>query len=210
MSHRQPTSRDSLSVLARTKGKSHAEWQKIKGGGALRSLSTPLKLKDIERLKAGDLIKITGEIFTARDQVYAQVLRGKTPPADMRNGVVYHCGPLVEKKGLKYEILSAGPTTSSRLDPMQVAFVRRTGVRAIIGKGGVEEEVAEGLRKAGCIYLAFTGGAGVLAALKIQQVRGVYWKDFGEAEAFWILNVKDFGPLVVAIDLHGKNLYRKT
>jgi len=174
----------------------------------LITLQTPLKREDLRKLKAGDLVQITGRVFTARDQVYARIVGGVKPPVDMRGGVVFHCGPLVKKKRSRYEIISAGPTTSSRFDPMQLEFVRRTAVRALVGKGGVGSEVERGLRKAGCVYLAFTGGAGVLAALAVERVEGIYWREFGETEALWVLKVRNFGPLVVGVDLHGSTLYK--
>ncbi len=175
-------------------------------------LKLPLSERQVKQLKAGDLITITGRIVTARDRAYARAIEllraGKKLPLDLRGAVVYHCGPLARRtrKGLK--ILSAGPTTSARLDHLQAEFVERTGVRALIGKGGVSEEVAEELARLGCVYLAYTGGAGALAAKSIRRVEKILWRDLGPAEAVWVLNVKGFGPLVVAIDVHGGNLYR--
>jgi tartrate/fumarate subfamily iron-sulfur-dependent hydro-lyase beta chain len=89
---------------------------------------------------------------------------------------------------------------------MQAEFVERTGVRGLVGKGGIGEEVAEKLAQLGCVYLAFPGGAGVLAAQAITRVEKIFWKELG-AEALWMLRVRDFGPLVVAIDVKGGNLY---
>jgi fumarate hydratase subunit beta len=175
----------------------------------MKILQPPLEHRELLRLKAGDLVQMSGKIFTARDRVYARVARRARPPVSLRGEVVYHCGPLVRRAGKRYEVLSAGPTTSSRLDPMQLEFVRRTGVKALIGKGGIGREVARGLRKLGCIYLAFTGGAGVLAALAVKRVEGVYWRELGLTEALWVLRVEKFGPLVVATDLRGGNLYRR-
>jgi fumarate hydratase subunit beta len=161
----------------------------------------------IRELKAGDIVTVSGTIVTARDKAYARALKEQKIPVDLREGIIYHCGPLAkrEKKGIK--IISAGPTTSSRMDGPEAGFIKLTGVRAIVGKGGVSEEVAEELRKLGCVYLAFTGGAGALAAKSIEKIERVVWKDLGDAEAVWVLKVKNFGPLVVAVDLHGGNLY---
>lgn len=153
------------------------------------------------------MVSITGRIVTARDKVYARVTSGAKLPLDLQGGIVYHCGPLVKLTPGGWRIISAGPTTSARLDQVQTEFVRRTGVRALVGKGGVDEEVAIQLARLGCVYLAFTGGAGVLAAKAIEKIEKVYWEDLGSAEALWVLRVKDFGPLVVAIDTHGGNLY---
>ncbi len=159
-------------------------------------------------LRVGDIVTIDGIIVTARDKVYARVTSGKKLPIDLNGGVVYHCGPIAERAGKSWRIISAGPTTSARMDPMQVEFVKRTGTRALIGKGGVGAEVAGDLAKRGCVYLAFTGGAGALAASQIERVESVFWKELGP-EAVWVFSVKGFGPLVVAIDAAGGNLYEK-
>ncbi len=177
----------------------------------LIKLRPPLTEREVTKLRAGDLVSISGTIVTARDKSYSRVLdllrSHKRLPVDMRGGVVYHCGPLVKKTPRGRKIVSAGPTTSARLDLMQAEFVRRTGVRALVGKGGLGEEVAAELARLGCVYLAFTGGAAVLAAQAIEKVERVLWQDLGAAEALWVLRVRDFGPLVVAIDTKENNLY---
>lgn len=175
------------------------------------NLSPPLSVLDAKKLRVGELVKINGQIVTARDRAYARALEffrgGKRLPLDLRGAVIYHCGPIAIKTPRSWQILSAGPTTSARLDRMQAEFVRRTGVRALIGKGGIGEEVAAELARLGCVYLAFTGGAAVLAAQAIERVERVVWQDLGAAEALWVLRVRDFGPLVVAVDTKGNNLY---
>jgi tartrate/fumarate subfamily iron-sulfur-dependent hydro-lyase beta chain len=175
----------------------------------MKLLKPPLSEKQVRGLKAGDLVAISGRIITFRDRAYARVSSGREPPLDLKGWAVYHCGPLAKREKGKIRIISAGPTTSARLDDMQVDFLKRTGVRCLIGKGGVSKEVARELMKLGCVYLAFTGGAGVLAAKAIDGVERVLWEDLGDLEALWVLRVKEFGPLVVAIDLHGGNLYLK-
>ncbi|MEM2878274.1 MAG: FumA C-terminus/TtdB family hydratase beta subunit [Candidatus Hadarchaeales archaeon] len=168
-------------------------------------LTTPLK--DVSNLNAGDFVMISGTIVTARDKAYARVAAGEKPPFVLNGGVVYNCGPLVRKRNGRWEVFSAGPTTSARMDKLQVDFVKRTGVRAIIGKGGLGREVAEEISRLGCVYLAFPGGTGALAAEFVERVESVCWLDLGEPEAMWLLKVKDFGPLLVAIDAKNKNLY---
>jgi len=163
--------------------------------------------REVRKLRAGDIVSITGKIVTARDKAYARVISGAKLPVELRSGVIYHCGPLAKRTPKGWHIISAGPTTSARLDLVQAEFVRRTGVRALVGKGGVDKDVATQLARLGCVYLAFTGGAGVLAAKAIEKTEKVYWGDLGPAEAFWVLRVREFGPLVVAIDTHGGNLY---
>ena len=177
------------------------------------TLRPPLSEKDVKKLRAGEFIRVTGRIIVARDQTYARMLKllrsGKRLPVDLRGGVVYHCGPLVQRTQGEWRMISAGPTTSARLDNIQGEFVGRTGVRALVGKGGVSEKVAREIVKLGCVYLAFPGGAGALAAQAIKSIERVLWLDLGLAEALWILHVKDFGPLTVAVDTRGRNLYHR-
>ncbi|MDI6642808.1 MAG: FumA C-terminus/TtdB family hydratase beta subunit [Candidatus Hodarchaeaceae archaeon] len=173
----------------------------------MTKLTPPLSEGDIRRLRAGDLVTITGRIVTARDKAHVRITKGRKSPVGLRGGVIYHCGPLAKRTPKGWQILSAGPTTSARMDPMQVEFVKRTGVRALIGKGGVNEEIAGQLAKLGCVYLAFTGGAGVIAARAIEKIEKILWEDLGPAEAIWVLRVRNFGPLVVAVDTRGNNLY---
>jgi len=184
----------------------------MNAGGIVR-LKTPLTEREVRGLRAGDFVNLTGDVVTARDKAYAKILdyaRAKRHlPLDLTGAVVYHCGPLVRRTSGGWKVLSAGPTTSARLDDVQAEFVRRTGVRGLIGKGGVGAQVAEELSRLGCVYFAFPGGAGALAARSIKSVKHVYWKELGLAEALWVLRVEDFGPLVVAVDAHGKNLYRQ-
>jgi len=170
-------------------------------------LTTPLRKEDVGKLRAKDVVTITGTIVTARDKAYARVVSGKRPPLDLRGAVVYNCGPIVIRKNKSWEIVSAGPTTSARMGKMQVEFVKRTGVRAILGKGGVDKEIASELTRLGCIYLAFPGGTGALAAESVSRVEDVHWLDLGSAEAMWVLRVREFGPLLTAIDTKGNNLY---
>lgn len=175
----------------------------------MKTLTPPLSEQEVRRLRAGEVVRFTGRLYTARDRAYARAIgllrAGKPLPIDLRGGVVYHCGPLAKEM----KIVSAGPTTSARLDHLQAEFVGRTGARVLIGKGGVGDEVAEELARLGCVYLAFPGGAGVLAARAVARVERVLWRDLGEGEALWVLGVRDFGPLVVAIDTAGGNLYER-
>jgi fumarate hydratase subunit beta len=173
----------------------------------INRLTTPMSEFEVRKLRAGGMVSITGKIVTARDKAYVRVVSGAKLPVKLQGEVIYHCGPLTKRTPKGWRIISAGPTTSARLDQLQTEFVRRTGVRALVGKGGVGEEVAVQLARLGCVYLAFTGGAGVLAASAIEKIEKVYWEDLGPAEALWVLRVNDFGPLVVAVDTYGGNIY---
>ena len=122
-----------------------------------KKLRSPLSEKQVRQLKVGDIVSITGQIVTARDKAYTKAIEllrsGKKLPLDLRGGIVYHCGPLARKTKKGWQVLSAGPTTSARLDSLQAEFVGRTGVRALIGKGGVGEDVANELARLGCCLL---------------------------------------------------------
>ena len=128
-------------------------------------------------------------------------------PSEM---ALYHCGPLMKKENDKWQVVSAGPTTSSRMEIFEDKFIEKFDINIIIGKGGMGERTEKALQKNIGIYTAYTGGAGALAADKVEEVPGVYWLDeLGMPEAAWIFKVKDFGPLVVAIDSHGDSIYKK-
>ena len=173
-------------------------------------LRTPLKVEDVLKLKVGDTVYVTGEVFTARDEAHARALefmeKGKELPFSFDGAVVYHCGPLIKKDG-EWKVVSAGPTTSARMNPFTPKILERVSCMAIIGKGGMSKDVVEAM-KGKAVYLAFTGGAGALAAQRIKKVKNVVWEDLGMPEAVWIFEVEKFGPCIVAIDAHGRSLYR--
>ncbi|MBC7219211.1 MAG: fumarate hydratase C-terminal domain-containing protein [Hadesarchaea archaeon] len=175
----------------------------------VKKLTTPLKKTDTESLRCGDLVTIDGWVITARDKAYARVISGEKPPIDLQGAVIYHCGPLARQTARGWRIISAGPTTSARLDPMQISFIKSTGIGALIGKGGVGDDVVKEMAQLGCIYLAFPGGAGALAASQVKKVEKIIWKELGP-EAIWVLRVRDFGPMVVAVDTQGNNLFKRT
>ena len=176
-------------------------------------LTTPLKEEDVRKLRTGDIVYLSGIIYTGRDEVHIHALElakeGKKPPVDFRNMVLFHCGPVMKKdENGEWHVIAAGPTTSSRMNSLEPEFIERFGVRAIIGKGGMSEPTVEAMKKHGAVYLAMTGGAAALAANAFKKVHGVEWFEFGMPEAIWILEAEDLGPLVVGIDSHGSSIYR--
>lgn len=177
----------------------------------VHELTTPFSEEVIRKLRVGDLIYLTGTIFTARDRAHERALewfeQGKSLPIDPSESAMYHCGPLVRKVGEKWELVAAGPTTSARMEIFEDKFISAFGVRMIIGKGGMGSKTANSMKKNGAIYCAFTGGAAVLAAQSVQGIKGVEWLDLGMTEAIWILNVERFGPLIIAIDTTGENIF---
>jgi fumarate hydratase subunit beta len=176
-------------------------------------LETPLGKEEVRALKVGDAVTIDGTIITGRDEVHIRALEhareGRDLPLDLKGAVIFHAGPIMKKDGGKWKAIAAGPTTSSRMNSMEPEFIERFGVRAIIGKGGMSRPTVDAMAKFGCVYLAFTGGAAVQGARGITEVRGVEWLDLGMPEAMWILEVKGFGPLTVAIDASGNSLYKR-
>lgn len=160
-------------------------------------LRTPLG-EEVLELRAGDRVELSGTIYTARDEAHLRMMEEKIP-FDPEGAVIFHCGPVVADG----RIMAAGPTTSSRMNPL-CEFLLDAGVRAFIGKGGMSDGVSS-LMKGRAVYLAYTGGCAALAASKM-KLKGVYFEDLGMAEAVWEIEV-DRLPLTVAMDAHGGNLY---
>ncbi len=174
-------------------------------------LKTPLTENDVRDLRVDDIVFLTGIVVTARDQAHKRALmflgEGKALPISLEGLAVYHCGPIIRKKGKEYVALAAGPTTSARLEVYEDKYIEAFKPRIIIGKGGMGKRTEEALSNVGSVYCAFTGGAAVLAAQAVNYVREVHWLDLGMPEAMWVLEVREFGPLIVAIDSLGGNLY---
>jgi len=178
---------------------------------AVYKLKTPISEQDVRKLKVNDVIYITGTIVTARDQAHRRALElhkeRKKLPLNLEGLPVFHCGPIVKKEDDKWIIVAAGPTTSTRMDLFEDEFIKNFKVRVVIGKGGMGKKTTDAMKQYGAVYGAFTGGAAVLAAKAIKNVKTVEWYDLGMPEAMWVMEAEDFGPLAVAIDAHGNNLF---
>ena len=177
-----------------------------------KRLSTPVAEEEIKELQAGDIVYLSGEVYTARDRAHHRIIEYESTDAETevpieKGAILYHCGPLMKKSNGEWEIIAAGPTTSSRMEATTPEVIEKLQIRGIIGKGGMGTATRAALQKYGCVYFAMTGGAAVLAAARIKAVKAVYWADLGMAEAVWHLQVEDFGPLVVSMDASGKSLY---
>jgi fumarate hydratase subunit beta len=211
-------------------------------------LETPLSEEDIKNLRAGDVVYISGIIYTARDRAHQRIIE-EGAPYDLEGSVIFHAGPIIKMMDSKIskdfktevngsksgkslgtssvtssvrspvtsseesseilgEMVAVGPTTSTRMNPFQPQVIEM-GVKAIIGKGGMDENTAHALQKNNAIYLAAVGGCAALYAKSIKIIRNVYWLDLGVPEAIWKLEVENFGPLVVAMDSNGSNLYEE-
>lgn len=176
----------------------------------MRKLKTPISKSDIESLKVGDTVLISGTIVTARDAAHKLMVE-KRPDfirKYLNEGIIYHCGPVVKQddKG-QWSFVSAGPTTSSREEPYQSDVIKEYNVRGVIGKGGMGKKTSDGLKANGSVYLHAIGGAGSLAAQRVKKVETVFMlEEFGSPEAFWVIEVEDF-PVVVTMDAHGESIH---
>ncbi|MBZ9571621.1 FumA C-terminus/TtdB family hydratase beta subunit [Methanobrevibacter sp. TMH8] len=177
----------------------------------MKELNTPVMFEDIKDLKAGDVVNISGKILTARDQAHKRIIeRGKEKtPCDLEGTAIFHAGPIIEgDKTSGFKIVAIGPTTSMRMNPYEKDVIGM-GAKIIIGKGGMDENVAKSLQDEGAIYLVAVGGCAALYVDSIDEITDVHWLDLGMPEAIWELNVKNFGPLIVAMDSHGNSLFDK-
>jgi len=174
-------------------------------------LKTPLSTEEVAKLRVGDTVYVSGVVVAARDRAHVRMLeyieRGEKLPVDLRGGVVYHVGPVARRTERGWEVISAGPTTSARMEAFEADVIEKLGVKLVVGKGGMGKKTAEAMKKHVAAYAIFTGGAGVLAAKAIKRVVDVHWLDLGMAEAMWVFEVEDFGPLTVMIDSTGRNYY---
>ena len=169
-------------------------------------LEAPISEAQIRSLRVGDVVLISGRMVTGRDAVHSYLMKHDSP-VDLNGAVLYHCGPVVVKEGGGWRVTAAGPTTSIREEPYQADIIRRYGVRAVIGKGGMGARTLAGLQESGAVYLNAIGGAAQFYARCIERVDGVSLMEFGTPEAMWHLHVRDF-PAIVTMDAHGNSLHK--
>jgi len=170
-------------------------------------LKTPLGREETSKLVIGDTVYISGTIYTARDSAHKRMVE-EGSPVELGGAVIFHAGPIVKKKGDKFDMVAIGPTTSTRMNPYEPQILDE-GVKAVIGKGGMDKDTQEALKRNGAVFLAAVGGCAALYVKSIVSVRNVNWIDLGIPEAVWELEVKDFGPLFVTMDSKGGNLYEQ-
>jgi len=168
-------------------------------------LTPPLTEAQVRALKVGDVVLITGEIYTGRDAVHAYLMKNP-PPVDLNGAALYHCGPVMLKEGDKWAVKAAGPTTSIREEPYEAEVIRRYGVRAVIGKGGMGPKTLAALKEHGAVYLNGIGGAAQYYARTAEKVLDVHLLELGIPEAMWHIRVKDFAA-IVTMDAHGNSLH---
>ena len=182
-----------------------AEGKGFQRTGKETVLQSPVSESVIRNLKVGDIVFLRGDMFTGRDAVHAHLMKNPAP-IDLSGGLLYHCGPVVLKQNGGWKMTAAGPTTSIREEPYEADVIKRFGVRAVIGKGGMGPKTLAALKDFGAVYLNAIGGAAQYYGRCIKRVKGVYLLEFGVPEAMWHLDVEDF-PAIVTMDSHGNSLH---
>ena len=174
-------------------------------------LTTPIQSEDLADLKVGDVVYLTGRLVTCRDVAHRRLIeQGRELPVNLEGGAIFHAGPIGRKKDDgQFEMVSIGPTTSMRMEKFEREFIKQTGVKLIVGKGGMGPETAAGCQEGKAVHAIFPGGCAVLAATQVEAIEGAEWQDLGMPETLWINRVKEFGPLIISIDTHGNNLIQQ-
>jgi L(+)-tartrate dehydratase beta subunit len=171
-------------------------------------LKTPIRDEDIEQLTAGDIVFLDGILVTCRDVAHRRLIElGRELPVDLRGLAIFHAGPIVDESGPKPRMISIGPTTSMRMEKFEKDFLGRTGVKLVVGKGGMAADTVEGCRRHKAVHAVFPGGCAVVAAKQVEEIERVEWRDLGMPEALWVSRVVGFGPLIISIDSKGNNLF---
>jgi L(+)-tartrate dehydratase beta subunit len=173
-------------------------------------LKTPIQREDIEPLTVGDIVFLDGHLITCRDMAHRRLIdMGMKLPVDLKSSAILHAGPIVARDGDGWKIVSIGPTTSMRMEVHEREFIKKTGVKLIVGKGGMGPATVSGCAESKAIHAVFPGGCAVLAASRVAEIERVEWLDLGMPEALWVMRVREFGPLIISIDTHGNNLFDK-
>lgn len=170
-------------------------------------LEAPFTEEKIRALNVGDMVEITGLIYTGRDAVHKYLHDGGKPPVDLTDSIIYHCGPVVVNEKGRWVVKAAGPTTSAREEPYQGPLMEQYRIRGVIGKGGMGKKTLDACAKVGAVYLHAIGGAAQVLAERVLAVEGVHFlEEFGSPEAIWEFRVDRF-PAVVTMDAHGRSLH---
>lgn len=176
-------------------------------------MTTPLEKDDVADLRIGDVVYLSGTVYTARDMAHLRIMEwlreGRPPVEELKGAAVFHAGPVVRKRDEGWEVIVIGPTTSTRMEPFSETLLGEFGVRAIIGKGGMGEGTQGALMRHGGVYLLSPPGCAVIQAGAVMGVLRVHWLDLGVPEAMWVLQVEGWGPLIVAMDAHGGSLFEE-
>ena len=174
-------------------------------------LTTPISAEDLKDIHAGDIIYLNGSMTTCRDVAHRRLVEeGRELPVDVKDAAIFHAGPIIRPlENDKFEMVSVGPTTSMRMEKFEYEFVKESGVRVIIGKGGMKENTERACKEFGAIHCVFPAGCAVVAATEVERIAEHHWDELGMPETLWCNKVKEFGPLIVSIDAEGRNLFEE-
>ena len=176
-------------------------------------LVTPVSAEDLKDIKIGDIVWLDGDLMTCRDVAHRRLVEyGRELPYDIKDKAIFHAGPIVRKiEGTEddYEMVSVGPTTSMRMEKFEYEFTKLTGVRVIVGKGGMGPNTECACKNFKAIHCVFPAGCAVVAATEVEKIVEHHWDELGMPETLWCNKVKEFGPLIVSIDAQGRNLFEE-
>ena len=183
----------------------------IKIRGDKKVLITPISEEDLADIKIGDIVWLDGDLMTCRDVAHRRLVEyGRELPYDIKDKAIFHAGPIIRPlENDKFEMVSVGPTTSMRMEKFEYEFVQKSGVRVIIGKGGMKENTERACKEFGAIHCEFPAGNAVVAATEVERIAEHHWDELGMPETLWCCKVKEFGPLIVSIDANGDNLFEQ-
>lgn len=174
-------------------------------------LTTPVSAEDLKDIHIGDVVYLNGDLTTCRDVAHRRLVEeGRPLPVDVKDAAIFHAGPIIRPlENDKFEMVSVGPTTSMRMEKFEYEFVQKSGVRVIVGKGGMGPNTERACKEFGAIHCVFPAGCAVVAATEVQRIVEHHWDELGMPETLWCCKVKEFGPLIVSIDANGDNLFEK-
>ncbi len=173
-------------------------------------LKIPFNEKEIKELNTGDFVELTGTIFLGRDKVHKKLSEriDEKLKEKLKGKMIYHCGPIAKKEE-KWKIISAGPTTSIRVEKFMPKIIEEYKIKGIMGKGGMGKNTLKSLKENNAVYFLAVGGTAALLAKKITEVKNVFFlEEFGVPEALWEVEIKDF-PAIVSMDSKGNSLHDK-
>ena len=179
--------------------------------GDKKVLVTPVSAEDLKDIKIGDIVWLDGDLMTCRDVAHRRLVEyGRELPYDIRNKAIFHAGPIIRPlENDKFEMVSVGPTTSMRMEKFEYEFTKQTGVRVIVGKGGMGPNTERACKEFGAIHCVFPAGCAVVAATEVERIAEHHWDELGMPETLWHCRVNEFGPLIVSIDTDGRNLFEE-
>ena len=181
--------------------------------GDKKVLITPVSAEDLKDIHIGDIVWLDRDLTTCRDVAHRRLVEyGRELPYNIKDKAIFHAGPIVRKiEGTEddYEMVSVGPTTSMRMEKFEYEFTKLTGVRVIVGKGGMGPNTERACKEFGAIHCVFPAGNAVVAAVEVEEVVEAQWRDLGMPETLWHCHVKEFGPLIVSIDSYGRNYFEE-